>query len=450
MADGSQENLKNCTVKDWITSLRVLHITVSLQKLSCNGAVSTWSIRAGHGTVDENLASSRCQLSGVAGQSDWIRPCHGSLVQPQGALLQSTPGALSSCRLDDRPASFPTALYMSGGRAACSFSAVVFLPDGPRLLHQPAVDDLLDLRQRGTPIWLRVNGIGHPLQVRALVEPLGVAAELLPPLLEVPQRARLVGFDAAVLVVLHRIGFAVDPSHLISSQLGLLLLPGLLLTIDEAPSAAPFAALTAWLERQEGRVEQRDLDDILHYLVDEVLDGLFPMLEQIASRLDDLEAATLRSPKPKLLNRTFQHRSNLRTIRSQIWPLRHQVRVMLRQRQQLLGPEALSGFQEMGELVDLLFEHIELLRGQCDAITQAYAASVGNRMNQVMKTLTILTSVFAPLTFVAGIYGMNFQIPELQWRYGYVYALVLMALIALIQLVWLWRRGWFEDWTLPR
>jgi magnesium transporter len=318
------------------------------------------------------------------------------------------------------------------------------------VLQQPSADDLLDLRQRAIPIWLRVNGIGNPLQVRALVEPLGVAAEFLPPLLEAPQRARLDGLDSAVLVVLHRIGFALDPAHLISSQLGVLLLPGLLLTIDEAPSATPFAALTTWLERRDGAVEQRDLDDILHYLVDEVLDGLFPMLEQIASRLDDLEAATLRSPKPKLLKRTFQHRSNLRTIRSQIWPLRHQVRVMLRQRQQLLGPEALSGFQEMGELVDLLFEHIELLRGQCDAITQAYAASVGNRMNQVMKTLTILTSVFAPLTFIAGIYGMNFQIPELHWHYGYVYALLLMVLIAFIQLIWLWRRGWFEDWTLPR
>jgi len=125
--------------------------------------------------------------------------------------------------------------------------------------------------------------------------------------------------------------------------------------------------------------------------------------------------------------------------------------VLLRQRQQLLGPEALGGFREMAELVELLFEHIELLRGQCDAITQAYAAGVGNRMNQVMKTLTILTSIFAPLTFVAGIYGMNFEhMPELKWRFGYEYSLVLMALIAIVQVVWLWRRGWFEDWTMPR
>jgi magnesium transporter len=274
---------------------------------------------------------------------------------------------------------------------------------------------------------------------------------LLPPLLEVPQRSRVDGLGEAVIVVLHRLSFARDPLHLLSSQVGLLLLPNLLVTFEEAPAGESFPELTAWLESRVGEVEHRDLDDILHFLVDELLDALFPMLEQIANRLDDLEEAALRDPKPKLLARAFVYRSNLRTIRNQVWPLRHQIRVLLRQRQQLLGPEALVGFQEMADLVELLFENCELLRHQCDAITQAYAASVGNRMNQVMKTLTILTSIFAPLTFIAGIYGMNFEnMPELRWHLGYLYCIVLMAIVSLIQAYWLWRRGWFADWTAPR
>jgi magnesium transporter len=267
----------------------------------------------------------------------------------------------------------------------------------------------------------------------------------------VPQRSRVDGLGEALLVVLHRLSFARDPLHLLSAQVGLLLMPNLLVTFEEAPTGESFPELTAWLESRVGAVEHRDLDDILHFLVDELLDALFPMLEQIANRLDDLEEAALRDPKPKLLARAFVHRSNLRTIRNQVWPLRHQIRVLLRQRQQLLGAEALVGFQEMADLVELLFENCELLRHQCDAITQAYAASVGNRMNQVMKTLTILTSIFAPLTFIGGIYGMNFvNMPELSWRYGYLYALLLMAMVALIQSYWLWRRGWFQDWTAPR
>jgi magnesium transporter len=340
---------------------------------------------------------------------------------------------------------------VSGGRPASRYSAVVFHGNGPQVVPFETAAQLAELGRAGLPLWVRVNGLGDPQQVQQVLAPLQIPADLLPLMLELPQRPRVAGLDGAVVVVLHRLGFAHDPSHLLSTQLGLLLLPGVLVSFDESPSCHHVAELTAWLERQDCELEQRDLDDILHYLIDGVLDELFPMLEQIAGRLDDLESATLRRPKPKLLTRTFQHRSNLRTIRSQIWPLRHQIRVLLRQRQQLLGPEALGGFREMGELVELLFEHIELLRGQCDAITQAYAAGVGNRMNQVMKTLTILTSIFAPLTFIAGIYGMNFDnMPELHWRFGYGGALAVMLAIAVVQVVWLWRRGWFEDWTMPR
>jgi len=123
----------------------------------------------------------------------------------------------------------------------------------------------------------------------------------------------------------------------------------------------------------------------------------------------------------------------------------------LREHQTLLGKEALGGFQEMGELVQLLYENCEMLRNQCDAITQAYSVGISNRMNQVMKTLTILTSIFAPLTFIAGIYGMNFEnMPELRLKFGYFLVLIVMLMIAIVQCYWLWKRGWFQDWTAQR
>jgi magnesium transporter len=353
--------------------------------------------------------------------------------------------------LEERPAAIPTQLYVHGGRQPSRFSVVVFESEGPRLHSLRNPEELSALKRRGVPLWLRVMGLSDPRPITAMLQALEVPAMLLPPLLEVPQRPRVDSLGKALLVVLHRFSFAHDPAHLISSQVGALLLPGLLVSFEEAPVGEAFPELTDWLESQVGATDLRDLDDILHFLVDEILDQLFPMLELIANRLCDLEEAALREPRPKLLTRTFQHRSNLLTIRGQIWPLRHQIRVLLRQRQELLGREATAGFQDMGELVDLLFENCELLRNQCDAITQSYAASVANRMNQVMKTLTILTSVFAPLTFIVGVYGMNFEnMPELRWRYGYAYAMALMALVALIQLYWLWRRQWFEDWTAPR
>jgi magnesium transporter len=284
--------------------------------------------------------------------------------------------------------------------------------------------------------------------ITSLLGQLGIPPPLIAPLIEVPQRPQVDCLDAVIMVVLHRLGSTRVPGFLVSEQVGLLLINGLLITIEEGAPGDSFPGLTQWLLSNRAAPSDRDLDDILHFLIDEILDGLFPLLEGIAHELDELEEAVLRRPKPKLLNVVFKFRSNLRTIRSQVWPLRHQIKMLLRQNQNLLGKEALLGFQEMAEMVEMLFENCELLRGQCDAITQAYSASVGNRMNQVMKTLTILTSIFAPLTLIAGIYGMNFEVmPELHWRFGYLVALALMGLIALVQCLWLQRRGWFQDWT---
>lgn len=366
-------------------------------------------------------------------------------------MLRPTQATLTSRLLEERPANLPSHLYVNGGRPQSQFCAVLLDADGPRLEHLTRPEQLVRLRALGKPLWLRVLGLGQSERVTAMLAPLAVPPGLLPPLLEIPQRPRVDAMDQALLVVLHRLSFAHDPSHLISSQLGLLLLPNLLVSFEESHHGDGFPDLFDWLQERVVNGDQRDLANIMHLLIDDVLDELHPMLEQIANRLDDLESAALRDPKPKLLTRTFGHRSNLRRIRGQIWPLRHQIKMVLRQGDLLLGAEARAGFTEMAELVELLFGNCELLRHQCDAITQAYAASVGNRMNQVMKTLTILTSIFAPLTFIGGIYGMNFEyMPELKWRLGYAYALSLMASIAAIQAWWLWRRGWFQDWTTPR
>ena len=365
-------------------------------------------------------------------------------------VLRLTPGALNSQRLEERPGDFPTQLYVHGGRCPTRFDALILHGEGPVHRDLSGADDLAPLID-GRTLWVRIRGLADASEIRRVLERLGVPRVLIPPLLEVPQRPQVDCLGDGVIVILHRLGFSNDPLHLVSDQVGLLLLPGLLVTIEEAAIGEPFPDLTQWLMSRAGSLEDRDLDDILHFLVDDLLDDLFPMLEQIALRLDRLEEAALRRPQPGILSKAFQIRSNVRVIRSQAWPLRHQIRVLLRQHQPLLGPEALAGFHEMGELVELLFHNCELLRSQCDAITQAYAASVANRMNQVMKTLTIITSIFAPLTLIAGIYGMNFEdMPELRWRLGYEYSIALMGLVAILQVTLLWKRGWFQDWTTPR
>jgi magnesium transporter len=345
----------------------------------------------------------------------------------------------------------PSSLFLSGGRAETAVSVVSLTVNGPQLQAPCSNDALRQLVAAGVPVWVRITGMAQPHHIRELLEICGIPAVFAPLVLDTPQATRVDSLGDVVAVVLHRLRFGQDPLQLVSDQVAMLLTHGLLISIEEAPSAQPFASLTEWLLQRTPPAAAEDLDDLLHYMVDNLLDGIFPMLEQMANRLDDLEEAALRDPRPRILGRAYQLRNNLRRIRQQLWPLRHQILLFLRQNQPVMGPEGLQGFREMAQNVEQIFESCEILRHQCDAVTEAHMASTGNRMNQIMKTLTIVSTIFAPLTFIAGIYGMNFEnMPELHWRNGYIASLVLMGAIATIQATWLWRRGWFEDWTVSR
>ena len=366
-------------------------------------------------------------------------------------MLRLTPGALTSNLLEQRPADLPADLFVHGGVAPTHIDLIIFGSEGPRRQAFTSRDLLEAIHQLRVPVWVRIRGLADTRGIQSLFDDLGVPPTLAEPLLQPPQRPQVDCLDEVLMVVIHRLRFGAKATSLVSDQVGVMLMPGLLISVEESCQGEAFPDLTRWLISSQAAVEDRDLDDILHFLIDDLLDDLFPMLERISYSLDQLEEKVLGRPNPGQLARTFKFRGCLRTIRSQVWPLRHQIRMLVRERQPLLGPEATAGFQEMAELVELLHGNCELLRNQCDAISQAYAASVGNRMNQVMKTLTILTSIFAPLTLIAGIYGMNFEVmPELRLRYGYFVALGLMVVVATGQIYWLWRRGWFEDWTQRR
>jgi len=360
---------------------------------------------------------------------------------------------LKSRRLPERPGDLPGQLYVHGGIAPTTMSVVVFRPMGVEHCHHIDLGGLERLLLEGCPLWVRLKGLGDRSFMEQVLSRLEVPEPMYLPLVEAPQRTRVDSLGQALLIVMHRLSGS-GANRLISEQVGLVLLRQVLLTVEEVPRPVAFPELTHWLEQLQPPPCTSDIDDILFFLVDEVLDEVLPLLEDMAEQLDELEEAALRRPSPKVLRKAYEVRSNLRQVRGMIWPLRSQLIVLIRQSHRLLDKGAVRGFREVQSHVDVLFETAELLRHQCDGVTDSYMASISNRMNQVMKVLTIISSIFVPLTFIAGVYGMNFNpdkspwnMPELEWPFGYVLCLAFMALVAGFQVWLLWRRGWFQDWT---
>lgn len=353
--------------------------------------------------------------------------------------------------MTNRPAPVPDRLHRQGGLVPTTVSAYRF--DGQRVSELA-----LDPEQPHGPLlngvgglWVRISGLGDPNRIEALLEALAVPPDLIDRLSRVPHVPLVESMHGGLVVILQQLASAGEGRTMVSQQVSFLLMDNLLITIEETSEMSPWLSNLEFLRINSSIDSGYDLGNLLHEMVDEVLDGIFPVLELIAHRIDGLEELALREPKPHLLNKVIQCRTDLRQIRSISWPLNHQIRSVLRRNHAGLCAEALGGFRDMEETVHLIFEQCELLRHQCDAITDTYAASVGNRMNQIMKTLTIISSIFAPLTFIAGVYGMNFQnMPELHWGYGYYTALGVMVIVAIAQTVLLWKRGWFQDWTGSR
>ena len=371
----------------------------------------------------------------------------------KGRRLRLSSGALKPHRLSERPGDFPGPLFVHGGIAPTRLDALVFHPDGLQRHDNLDLERLEDLKQGEDPLWLRVKGLGDPFLIERALTLLEIPAELHAALVETPQRTRVDALGESLQVVTHRFEMGAS-CNLISEQVGIVLKSNLVLTVEEVPRSLAFPELTHWMEQLQPPPGYGELDDIFFFLVDEVLDQMLPLLEQVADQLDYLEETALRRPTPMILRQAYEIRSILRHVRAMIWPLRSQLIVLMRQNKRILDRGAIRGFREVNTHVEVVFETAELLRRQCDGVTTSYMASISNRMNQVMKVLTIISSIFVPLTFIAGVYGMNFNpetspwnMPELDAYYGYPICIAFMLAISLLQLYWLWKRGWFQDWT---
>ena len=367
--------------------------------------------------------------------------------------VRRSSNAVKPRRLSERPGDLPGPLFVHGGLAPTGLSALLFRPDGVSTHLDLTLEQLQDLLQQGEPLWVRIKGLGSPGLLAQVMSMLRVPDDLQPVLVETPQRTRVDAVGDVLQVVTHRLSMGAS-GWVISEQVGVVLMPNLVLTVEEVPRRMAFPEFTEWLVKLPDSPDRALLDDIFFFLLDEVLDEVLPLLEDLAEELDQLEEASLRRPTPRLLRQAYDIRSDLRRVRTVVWPLRSQLIVLVRQGKRLLDREAVRGFREVSTHVDVVFETAEVLRHQCDGLTASYMASISNRMNQVMKVLTVISSIFVPLTFIAGVYGMNFDpevspwnMPELEWPYGYVLCIVAMGLISLTQVLWFRRQGWFQDWT---
>jgi magnesium transporter len=304
------------------------------------------------------------------------------------------------------------------------------------------VGTLLDLRDRPTVTWVNVDGL-HDTQ---MIEKLGLHYGFHPLVLEdvvhVGQRPKLEEYDDYLYVVLYQLEWHGEHEMVTEEQVSLILGPNYLFTFQERPGD-DFETVRERLRSAKGKARQRGADYLAYQLIDATVDNYFTILDRIGDIAERVELELLEAPTPQTMQKLQQIKRELLVVRRAIWPLREVMGGLLRTESELVTEGTHVYLRDVHDHVVQVVDMVETLRDVVGGMIEVYLAQVSIRTNEVMKVLTMMASVFIPLTFIVGVYGMNFEfMPEIHSKWGYpaVWGVMITATAGI--LLWFRKQRW--------
>jgi magnesium transporter len=319
---------------------------------------------------------------------------------------------------------------------------------GPDTFQETRIDNLDGLDQlpgRVPVMWIDVQGLGHAETITRLGEIFNLHPLALEDVVNTHQRAKVDDYGEHLFIVARML---TRSDHLDSEQLSLFLGANVVLTFQEKPGDC-FEPVRERLRKAKGRIRSEGTDYLAYALLDAVVDAYYPILEQYGDSLDRLDEEISAQAPPDTIARLHQTRSDLLLLRRAIWPFREGLGQLAREPHPLISSSTRLFLRDCHDHAVQIIDLVEICREMCADLRDYYLSAINNRMSEIMKVLTIMATIFIPLGFLAGLYGMNFDpevsawnMPELRWPFGYPLALGVMVLVAGSQIWYFWRRGW--------
>ena len=320
---------------------------------------------------------------------------------------------------------------------------------GPDRLEEKVVErfeELLPYRDAPTTTWINIEGLHDISLLESLGQHFGIHALTLEDVLNCGQRPKIEDYGTYHFLVLKSL--SMREGNLELEQISFILGKNYVLTIQEVPGDS-FEAVRQRIRRGKGLIRKAGADYLLYALVDALIDEFFPVLESFGEQVEKLEDEVILRPSPEILQQVHSVKRDLLVLRRTAWPERDAISAFSREESHLISPETTVFVRDCYDHIIQVIDMIETYRDLASGLQEAYLSSLSNRMNEIMKVLTIISTIFIPLTFIAGIYGMNFDtkvsplnMPELEWYWGYPFSLTVMAAIAVALIFFFRRKGW--------
>jgi magnesium transporter len=318
-----------------------------------------------------------------------------------------------------------------------------YTPDSLDERTVETIEEAFAFRDNDHVSWVNIDGLHDTELLRKLGDHYGLHLLVVEDIVNVHQRPKVEEYDGYLFVVARMIYLEDDGVQLRSEQMSFVLGEQWLLSFQEVHGDV-FANVRERIRGGRGRARQMGVDYLLYALLDAIVDHYFIILEKLGERIEALEDAVNDDPGPETLQQVHEMRREMILLRKSVWPMREVLASMLRTESHLIRDETNVFLRDVYDHAIQVIDAIESFRDMLSSIQDLYMSNISNRMNEVMKVLTIIATIFVPLTFVAGIYGMNFEVlPELHWKWSYLVFWIVILAMGGGMVAFFRRRGWF-------
>ncbi len=304
------------------------------------------------------------------------------------------------------------------------------------------VDECLPLQEKHTVTWINIDGLHDVGVMEKIGNHFGLHPLVMEDILHTDQRPKMEDYENYVFIVAKMLSFDQERNELKAEQLSLVLGQNYVVTFQEKVGDI-FEPVRERLRKGKGRIRGMPPDYMAYALIDAVVDHYFIVLEKIGETVELLEEELVTDPNPETLQTIHHLKRELIFLRKSVWPLRELISGLERGETSLVQEKTMVYLRDLYDHTIQVIDTVETLRDMVSGMLDVYLSSLSNRMNEVMKVLTIIATIFIPMTFLAGIYGMNFEfMPELKWPWGYPLVWCVILAIGIVMLGYFKKKKW--------
>lgn len=305
-----------------------------------------------------------------------------------------------------------------------------------------SIDACVPYKEKGTMTWINIDGL-HDVEV---IEKIGKIFNLHPLVLEdivnTDQRPKVEDYENYIFIISKMLSYDDKEDRLDIEQFSLVLFDNIIISFQERIGDV-FEPVRERLRKGKKRIRKMGMDYLMYALLDAVVDNYFVVLEKIGERIENLEEELIARPGPETLQAIHHLKRELIFLRKSVWPLRESVSALERGELDLIQEKTTVFLRDIYDHTIQVIDTIETYRDMVSGMLDVYLSSVSNKMNEVMKVLTIIATIFMPMTFIAGIYGMNFKhMPELETSWGYPVVWLVIIAIGVVMLMYFRKKRW--------